>query len=95
MATPLSQNLPWDVANSQWAASLNPLLANPLNGVKLLSIPLNNGMTTFNHGLGRVMQGWFINDLTGPATIYRSQPLNANTLTLTSNAAVTVSIGVY
>lgn len=41
------------------------------------------------------MQGWFLVDIQGPATIYSSAPFNNLTLTLTSNTAVTVSIGVF
>lgn len=54
-----------------------------------------NGVTTINHKLGQVQQGWFIIDINGAATVYRSQPFNDKTLVLTSNAAVTVNIGVF
>ena len=92
----LSQKLDWEQANTLWAGVINPFLLNPLNSVQILTnIALINGATTFNHKLGRTPQGWFITDIQGAATIYRSQPFNQNTLTLTSNAAVTVSIGVF
>jgi hypothetical protein len=82
---------------TQWAAQLNPLLANQLNNVQILEgVSLNNGApTVINHLLGRQMQGWFILDINRSATIYRSAPLNATTLTLFSNAACTVNIGVF
>lgn len=96
MAAPLSSNLEWDLARNLWAQSLNPIVASPLNGMNILQrVILINGATTINHGLGRMMQGWFITDVNGAATIYRSQDLNSKTLTLTSNATVTVNIGVY
>jgi len=81
---------------TRWKSILDPVVANPLNGASVLKdIPLVNGSTTINHLLGQTMQGWFIVDITGAATIYRSAPFNDKTLTLTSNAAVTVSIGVF
>lgn len=96
MAAPLSPHLDWNLANPLWAQALNPVIANPMNNVTILkNISLINGATTINHGLGRMMQGWFPVDINAAATIYRSQPLNGFTLTLTSNAAATVSIGVF
>ena len=93
---PLSPKLDWSLANPQWAASLNPILNNPTNTSMILkNQPLINGVTIINHGLGRLMQGWIITDINGAATIYRSAPFNNKTLTLTSNAIVTVSIEVF
>lgn len=81
---------------TRWKSLLDPLLANPLNDVSVIyNVSLINGATTINHLLGQKMTGWYIVDINGAATIYRSQPLNDKTLTLTSNAAVTVSIGVF
>ena len=92
----LSQKLPWDMANPLWAQILNPLVANPiLSGNSILAQRLVDGVTTINHGLGRMMQGWFVTDIQGAATIYRSEPFNPSTLILTSNAAVTVNLWVY
>ena len=92
----LSNKLTWPLASTKWSSALNPLLANPLNNVSILpGIALINGSTTINHGLGRTLQGWFLVDINGSATVYRSQPLNDLTLTLTSSTAVTVSIGVF
>lgn len=96
MSTPLSSNLPWGLANNKWAQSLNPIVASPISSASILqSISLTTGANTINHGLGRTMQGWFITDVNGVAIIYRSQPLNASTLTLTSSASVIVNIGVF
>lgn len=96
MATQLSSNLPWNLANNIWAQSLNPFLANPLNyPQQLKNVALIAGSNTINHGLGRLMQGWFITDINGVATIYRSGLLNDLTITLTASAPVTVSLGVF
>lgn len=75
---------------------MDPIVSNGLNNVSVLEdIDLANGTTVVNHRLGRMMQGWFILDIDGAATIYRSAPMNTLTLTLTSDAAVTVKIGVF
>lgn len=81
---------------TRWASIINPFLANPILSVQTLqAVSLINGVTTINHKLGQVQQGWFIIDINGAATVYRSQPFNDKTLVLTSNAAVTVNIGVF
>lgn len=96
MAIPLSPKLEWELANPLWAQALNPVVNNPLNNVRILQNQnLINGVTVINHGLGRTMLGWFLTDIAGAATIYRSQPFNGTTLTLTSSAAVVVNIGVF
>lgn len=92
----LSTRLPYDQMLTKWSSTLNPLIANPLNSVNIIKdIKLNNGITVINHLLQQTMQGWFLVDVQGPSTIYRSAPFNNLTLTLTSNAVVTVSIGVF
>lgn len=92
----LSTNLPFAQLLTKWSSTLNPFLANPLNGVTILpNIKLNNGVTIINHLLQQTQQGWYLVDIQGAATVYRSAPFNSTTLTLTSSAAVTVSIGVY
>lgn len=79
-----------------WSTQLNPWIQNPMSqGVYLENVALANGATQINHKLDRMMQGWMITDINGAATIYRSQPLNSKTLTLTSNAAVTVNLYVF
>lgn len=92
----LSPHLDWKLANTKWSSELNPILANPLNNVSLLSnVSLLVGANVINHGLGHTQQGWFLVDQQGVASIARSAPFNSLTLTLTSDAAVTVSIGVF
>lgn len=91
-----TKDIPFQLMQSAWSSQINPLLKNPsLQNLILPNIALSNGATTINHMLGRMMQGWRIIDINGAATIYRSQPLNSLTLTLTSNAAVTVSLEVF
>lgn len=81
---------------TKWASELNPVLAIPfLNGIQLSQISLINGSTVINHRLQRMMQGWFITDINAAATIYRSQPFNPTTLTLTSSAAVIINLWVF
>lgn len=87
---------PSDSITTRWKALLDPLLANPINGVQILeNIQLAMGSNSVNHLLGKKMQGWFIVDINAAATIYRSAPFNDLILTLTSSAAVTVNIGVF
>lgn len=96
VANQLSQNLPWEQANTKWASALNPLLINPMNQMQIIeNVTLISGVTTLNHSLGRNMQGWTLVDIQGAATVYRSQPFNPLTLTLTSSAKVLVSVGVF
>jgi len=78
------------------ASTLNPIIANPtLSGHALLSITLKTGTNTVNHGLGRLMQGFYITDVDAAVVPYRSQPMNASTLTLTCSAPVTINLWVY
>jgi hypothetical protein len=92
----LPQKLPLEQLETKWAAEINPVLANPLNNVSILTNQsLKIGTNVINHLLGAVQQGWFLTDIQGPATIYRSAAFNKLTLTLTSSAAVVVSIGVF
>lgn len=89
-------NLPLGLMQTRWKSLLDPWLGNPVSGIRILSnVVLNNGTTVINHGLGQVQQGWFLVDIQGAATIYRSAPFNDLTLTLVSSAKVTVSIGVF
>lgn len=92
----LPPKLPYELMLTQWASQLNPVLSNPTTNPTLLTgIPLNNGVTVINHRLGRKLQGWKVIDIDGAANIYRSAALSALTLTLTSSAAVNVSLEVF
>ena len=94
----LPQGLSLDQTQNTWATMLDPIIMNALvrgqqlNGVKLIS-----GTTVINHKLGRKLQGWFIVDLNGAAQVYRTNATTMPdlTLTLVSNAAVTVSLWVF
>ena len=92
----LSSNLPYTQMLQKWSSELNPLIANPLNSVSIIKeVQLKVGSNVINHLLGKMQQGWFLTDINGAATIYRSAPFNNLTLTLTSSAAVVVNIGVF
>ena len=79
-----------------WTKELNPVLAMPLNqGIMLEDITLQVGANVINHLLGRKMIGWIIIDQDAQASMFRSQPLNNKTLTLTSDAIVTLKLWVF
>jgi acetyltransferase-like isoleucine patch superfamily enzyme len=89
-------NLTASLQTTRWKAILDPILQNPLNNVSILkNVKLVNGVNVINHKLGRVQQGWFITDIDAAATIYRSENFNDKTLTLTSSADCTISLGVF
>lgn len=92
----LPRQLTWAQASPRWASQLDPILANPATNPGLLpNIQLIAGVNVIPHKLGQVMQGWKPYDIQGPAVIYRSAPFNNLTLTLTSSAAVTISLEVF
>jgi len=92
----LPQKMPWELAQTRWASEINPVIGfAPNQGILLKNIELINGVTVINHRLSRQMQGWVLMDIDGPASIHRSQPLNASTLTLTSNSACTIALWVF
>lgn len=91
-----SDDKDFQLMQSSWATSINPLLSNPsLQSILLKDIDLTNGANVISHRLGRKPQGWRIVDINGAATIYRSANFNSLTLTLTSDAAVQISIEVF
>jgi hypothetical protein len=93
----LPQKLNWDLAQTAWATEINPLIAfAPTKGLLLKDIAITAaGPNVVNHRLGRKMQGWMIIDKDADASIYRSAPLNNLTITLTSDADVTISLWVF
>jgi hypothetical protein len=96
MATPLSSKLTWEKANPIWAQVLSPVINNPTNNIQIISnYHFITGINILNHGLGRLMLGWFVIDPQGLGTLFRSSPLNSKTLTLTSSADFIASIGVF
>lgn len=81
---------------TNWTAILDPVVANPIvKGIFLKDQHLLSGANVLNHRLGRRIQGWIVTDRNGAASIYRSQPLNDLTLTLTVSADVTVTLYVF
>jgi hypothetical protein len=95
----LSPALPWMLANPRWAATLNPVLANPLvNGNILSNIALTSGANTINHGLGRPLQGYIVILNSANVTFYDSQATNQKPqlmLILNASGATTVSLYVF
>lgn len=84
------------LVQTKWKSEIDPVLNNPLtNPVILKDVSLINGVTVVNHRLGRTMQGWIVSDLNAAAQIYRSQPFNNLTITLTSSAACVVNLVVF
>lgn len=98
MALPRFQtdNKDLSLMQSSWASQLDPVLRNPSLQSRLIKgVELSVGANVINHRLGRTQQGWRIVDIDGNAQIYRSEAFNDLTLTLTSDAAVTVAIEVF
>jgi len=93
----LSTKLPWELAQTRWASTLNPLLAVPiLNGIQLKDIDLvANKPLAINHLLQRTPQGWFLLDNTANAVVWRTADFNSLTITLESSADTNISIWVF
>ena len=89
----LPQGLDIQKMQNTWATALDPVIKNQLiNGILIKDVSLINGITVINHRLSRQMQGWMIVDINAAATVYRSQPFNDKTLTLTSNAVALCNV---
>ena len=90
----LSTKLPYDQMLTKWSSALNPILANLLvQGLPLESVILvANTPQVLNHSLGRTQVGFIITDQSAAASIFRTQPLNDQTITLESNANVTINL---
>ena len=98
MSLPIFQTDNKDISmlQTRWAQMLNQLLRQPqAKGLILQGVELISGATVVNHRLGRKLQGWQIVDQDAAAAIYRSAPKNDLTLTLTSDAPVTVDLLVF
>lgn len=91
--TKLPQRLNLPDMQVRWASIIDPVVSNVLlNGRLIENQDLGVGSNVINHKLGRKQRGYIIADQDGIANIYRSMPLDGLTLTLTSDANVTVSI---
>lgn len=98
MALPIVQHPDQAVMLMQrnWKSKLDPVFSNQIfSGKPLNNISLNQGSTTIPHGLEGAQKGWFITDIQGGATVFRSAPFDNKNLTLTSSAAVTLSLWVF
>lgn len=93
----LPQKLPYPLLVTSWAQTLDPIVANPiLQGLLISDVALlANTPKLIQTGLGRLQQGWFPIDKTSNTAIWRTQPFNAQTLTLESSANTTISIWVF
>ncbi len=91
-----SDDVTFQMMQSKWGSILNPVISNPTtNPLILKNISLQTGTNVINHKLQRMQQGWIVADINNSATIYRSQPFNEITLTLTSSAPATITLLVY
>ena len=90
-------NVPIDLFQSRLKSALDPVLAaNLLQGNLLTNIQLSaSSATQINHKLARMQIGWFLIDIGASAKVWRSLPLNATTLTLSSDTNVLVSLWVF
>lgn len=92
----LSPSLPWSLAQTLWAQTLNPVLANPTTNMAILkNVTLVAGNNAIPHLLQKIQQGWILTDLQGVSSIYRNKPFDKVYLYLNSSAAVIVNIGVF
>ena len=92
----LPQKLPLDMMQTKWAQELNPLLRNQLlQGVLISNISITTGVNVINNLLSRNQIGFIITDINAPVTLYRSQPLNDKTLTLTASGPAVISIWMF
>lgn len=95
----LPKGLTLSMMQTKWASILDPLLANPLNGISILkNITLASGINVINHKLQQPLQGWFIVRRRAACNLYDTQDSNQTpqlTLQLVSDAAASVDIGVF
>ena len=95
----LSPNLPWELANAKWAATLNPVLQNPLlNGRLIQNVSVVSGQNVINHGLGRKLQGYIVVLNDSNVTFYDDQATNQRpelTLLLQASGAAIITLYVF
>lgn len=88
-----------NLIQTKWKSLIDPILGNPLiDGRLIKGVNLINGTTIINHLLGRDLVGYIIVGINGIAEIFDNQASNQTpdlTLSLTSNAAVTVNLWVF
>lgn len=93
----LSTKLPWELAQTRWASTLNPVLATPfLSGNQISNVRLTaTTPLVINHLLQRMPQGWFLTDNAANAVIWRTAVLNDLTITLEASANTTISFWIF
>lgn len=95
----LSPKLPWELANPKWAATLNPIVANPTTQGRLIkNVSLITGNNVINHGLGETLRGYIVVLKSADVSIYDSQTSNQTpdlTLVLISSGPAVVSLYVF
>lgn len=93
----LSTKLIWPLAQTKWAAILNPIISLPiLNGNQISSISLvANVPKVINHLLQRMPQGWILTDNTANTVVWRTASFNDLTITLEASANTTISFWVF
>lgn len=88
-----------NLIQTKWKSLIDPILGNPLiDGRLIKGVNLINGTTIINHLLGRDLVGYIIVGISGIAEIFDNQASNQSpdlTLSLTSNAVVTVNLWVF
>jgi hypothetical protein len=86
----------FSMMQTQWSQQLNKILDIPmLNGISLNQVSIVTGTNVINHRLSRKQQGWFITDIDSAVSIYRSEPFNTQTLTLTSSGNAVINLWVF
>lgn len=94
----LSSKLTWELANPKWAASLNPVLANPLVSGQIIQATVKTGKNVINHGLGKTLQGYIIILNNAAVTFHDTQATNSMpdlTLQLIASGPATISLYVF
>lgn len=92
---------PADIATAmpRWKSELDPLLAAPVAGARLLEgVVLTMGANVINHGLGAKLRGYWVILNSASAAFYDSQSTNPTaslTLILNASAPTTVSLLVF
>ncbi len=84
----------FSLMQTSWKAAITPIINNEINqGILITGVSLvANTPLAINHLLSRMQVGWLLADTTAPSMIYRTQPLNAVTLTLESSADTTIAL---
>jgi hypothetical protein len=95
----LSTKLPWELAQTKWAGTLNPVIANVLLQGRLLEdLSVSTGTNAIAHGLGRNLVGYFVVRNNAAVTFYDAQASQQRPdlfLSLVASGAATISLYVF